>query len=280
MQTLEVVKDNKQTPEYSLIVPFTRDWMVDKWFDWLRTSTPDFAEATEVIAYVDSDNPELLEQIKEQDVGKFGTFKVLFSGKESVGNISVSWRKDRICEVYNHLRLLVNPDSKYVIGIEDDTTIDGSNGITRLVNGIKSNPVIGFYSGVQAGRWVLPYIGAWEVDNLVDPQMITTCEFNQTLKQVDGCGMYAFVTTAELFKAHRFHRHSDSAEIFGPDVNFVMSVKKAGKLAYCDMGLIALHHLADGAIKDPRNMEIEKFFWQKRKGKWERGEDFSWGTGV
>lgn len=262
-------------PTHTIFVPFTRDWFIT---DWLRAfDRLEIPDGSEFVGYVDSDSSELFETLYRyftDEPGNWNGITLYQSGREKLTIPSTAGRRNRITEMLNDSRRLVSKSSSYLIGIEDDTTLlPGS--LIRLLGHLKNNGNVGFAEAVQMGRWNLPMIGAWQVDAVADPHWVTTKDFRVgQVDEIDGGGLYAFATYSRLWRGHDF---TWKWECFGPDVDFVMGIRKKGYQAVCDMGLVAKHHLSDGSVLDPNEAVISRFKWIKNDaGSFVRGGTFAW----
>jgi hypothetical protein len=95
-------------------------------------------------------------------------------------------------------------------------------------------------TGVELGRWGVPYVGAWRADDVSKAKEITSIE-NKTkepcIEEIDGCGLYCALIDAELYKQHEFTIKNG----LGPDVNLGLFLRNKGKKNYIDWSIPVTH---------------------------------------
>jgi hypothetical protein len=145
-------------------------------------------------------------------------------------------RRQRICDVFGLGTELVGA-SELVFVLEDDTDI-GQDFLLRLVDLYDKTPDAGVVSGVECGRWMYRIIGAWDVDDPVDPSKIESVVFRDIdeIQYVCATGFYCCVVRADLFKAGVF-RH----DLLGPDFYFGLDLAAQGFKNVVDWSLRCGH---------------------------------------
>lgn len=135
--------------------------------------------------------------------------------------------RNRIAEIRNVSRETVG-DTDFVFSFEDDTVLP-KQALTTLVksfNKLAESTEVGLVSGVQVGRHGARIIGAFRADSLQFPEEFTTIgkeELRSTV-EVDGAGMYCYLTTTKLYKEAKYGWE----EPVGPDIWYGMLLRLKG----------------------------------------------------
>lgn len=163
---------------------------------------------------------------------------------------SIPDRRRHIANVHNQFRELM-ADTDWIFSIEDDGILP-TDALSRLINVVNNYEKVGIVTGVELGRWGVPYVGAWKVDDIHDVKLVTSIE-NRTLQippveEIDACGLYCALIRADAYKQHIFLAKNG----LGPDVNLGLDLRRGGFNNYIDWG-IPVTHLTDRA---GREMEI------------------------
>ena len=257
-----------QKPKYTLFVPFTRLWFVDRFLiqlNQINLPSQDF----ELVFYNDSDNKELRNTLRQwlvDNCSKYNGAILYTTQNHPLGENDVQEkRRTRIVEMKQKSIRLIN-DTEYVFSLEDDTAIPLDT-FSRLLDTMKDNDNVGVVSGVQQGRHVAKVVGVWRIDPVQDPRVIKTSEFKSPqIEQVEGVGWYCYLTPTELYKnaSYRFE-----AECLGPDVCYSWDLTKAGYKVLVDWSLICPHVTQYGTfIPDKDNVQVVE--WQKQEGSWRK----------
>lgn len=127
----------------------------------------------------------------------------------------------------------------WVFSIEDDGILP-PDALERLIKTVEEKDDLGMVTGVELGRWGVPYVGAWVVDDPEDTKLITSLE-NKTnqpiVEEIDACGLYCALIRADLYKQHHFFAHNG----LGPDVNLGIYLRKQGLKNYIDWCVPVTH---------------------------------------
>lgn len=236
---LDVLKE-PNNPTYSLFIPFTREWMVEDFLNSLDGMKVPLSE-TEFVFYNDTDNRSLqwiLTDYLNEKLPYINGAKVYMSGNRAPTEIDVNIRRERIVAMKNKSKDLI-ADSKFVFCLEDDTFVSDPDALSKLITQISSDETIGFVSGVERGRWGFGIIGAWKMDDYTNPSWVSTLPYKETgIEEVDGAGWYFYVTRTPLYKQadYRFE-----AECLGPDVCYVMDVRRQGYRCLVDWSIPCGH---------------------------------------
>lgn len=166
------------------------------------------------------------------------------------GATTIPQRRWHISALHNQIRKLVHDDVDWIFSIEDDGILP-VNALSWLVHDIQAYPDVGLVTGVELGRWGTPYVGAWKVDDTVNPQQIKSIESKVNVgkvEEIDACGLYCALIRADLYKQHEFN----SKNGLGPDINLALEIKNCGFKNYIDWH-IPVTHLT---IKDNEVLQI------------------------
>lgn len=159
----------------------------------------------------------------------------------NIGNAaSIPDRRKHIANIHNQAKELIS-DADWIFSIEDDGILP-PDALSRLVNIINERSDVGMVTGVELGRWGMPYVGAWNVDNIDDVKVITSLE-NRTLQdptiveEIDACGLYCALIRLDCYKQHVFFVNNG----LGADVNLGIFIRKLGFKNYIDWGIPVTH---------------------------------------
>lgn len=152
---------------------------------------------------------------------------------------SISERRWHIVNIHNQIRELIG-DCDWVFSIEDDGVLP-PEALQRLVKVVKEKDDVGMVTGVELGRWGVPYVGAWKVDDVFEPKLVTSLENHASetpfVEELDGCGLYCALIRADSYKQHTF----DTRNGLGPDVNLGLFLRQQGFNNYIDWGIHVTH---------------------------------------
>lgn len=161
-------------------------------------------------------------------------------------------RRRHISNIHNQFKELIQ-DADWIFSIEDDGILP-SNALERLINIVSEYDNVGMVTGVELGRWGVPYVGAWLVDDINDIQLITSIENKSSepgIEEIDACGLYCALIRADKYKEHIFFNNNG----LGPDVNLGLYLRKQGYNNYIDWS-IPVTHLT---FSDNKEIEITPF---------------------
>lgn len=162
--------------------------------------------------------------------------------------IAIPQRREHIASIHNQARELI-ADADWIFSIEDDGVLP-RDALSRLVHVAKYHDDAGMITGVELGRWGVPYVGAWRVNDVFNTTQVTSMQSHagdDLVEEIDACGLYCALIRADLYKQHTF----DSVNGLGPDVNLGLYIRQCGYTNYIDWG-IPVTHLTKGM-----GMEIE-----------------------
>lgn len=155
---------------------------------------------------------------------------------------TIPQRRWHISAIHNQIRKLVGEDVEWIFSIEDDGILP-VNALSWLVNDVQTRSNVGMVTGVELGRWKVPYVGAWKVDDVNNPQRITSMKNkvgSSLVEEVDACGLYCALIRADLYKLHDFN----SKNGLGPDINLALDIRQCGFQNYIDW-FVPVTHLTE-----------------------------------
>jgi glycosyltransferase involved in cell wall biosynthesis len=166
---------------------------------------------------------------------------------ETVPAFSIHERRWHIVRIHNQARELIG-DADWIFSIEDDGILP-PNALERLVNVVKEKEDVGMVTGVELGRWGVPYVGAWRVDDVANPRKVASLESHASetpfIEELDGCGLYCALIRADKYKEHTF----DTRNGLGPDVNLGLYLRQQGFKNYIDWGIHVTHLTNHGGVE-------------------------------
>jgi glycosyltransferase involved in cell wall biosynthesis len=151
---------------------------------------------------------------------------------------SIPDRRRHIVNIHNHAKELVE-NTDWVFCVEDDGVLP-PNALLDLVGVVNDHKDTGIVTGVELGRWGVPYVGAWIVDNINDVQNVESVENKTsctTLEEIDACGLYCALVRADGYKQHNFFTSNG----LGPDVNLGLYLRQQGFKNYINWGVHVTH---------------------------------------
>ena len=161
---------------------------------------------------------------------------------------TIAERRQHIVNIHNQIGEILE-DCDWVFSIEDDGILP-VNALKQLVSVSKAHKDAGMITGVELGRWGLPYVGAWHVDDVFNPTLVTSLE-NKTkdpiIEEIDGCGLYCALIRADEYKKHQFTTRNG----LGPDVNLGLYLRQQGYENYINWDVHVTH------LTSRMNHEIE-----------------------
>lgn len=150
---------------------------------------------------------------------------------------TISERRRNIARNHNTVREQL-AECDWVWSIEDDGILP-NDALAKLVKLAKKKNV-GMVTGVELGRWGKPYVGAWEVDDVVHPMHVDSLPNKAAeggIEKIDGCGLYCALIRYEGYKNHQFYTTNG----LGPDVNLGLYLRSLGYDNYIDWSIHVTH---------------------------------------
>lgn len=251
-------------PKHTLFIAWTRISFVEQMLNNINGLVLPYKD-TEIVFYVDTDNKELWQRLYNWAVLNqfvYNGICMIKSGNQAPENYSPIPRRERIIKMKEDSKQYISA-SEYVFCIEDDTKVPYLAFPTMLRHFKRRN--VGFVQGVQMGRWGLNVLGAWKLDYLDDPTTIETMPFKGEWVDIDGGGMFCYLTPVELYKSHKYYYWT--AEPGGPDATYGFELRKKGYRCIMDFRLLCDHYTDQGIlIPTPHNIMVAK--WHKRGSQW------------
>jgi glycosyltransferase involved in cell wall biosynthesis len=217
------------------ILPVSRVGYLDRILDSLTKQTykPDA-----LIAILDLYTDEEYLEARNKIVGLPFKHVVCVPSYNTQPAFAISERREHIASIHNQARQLI-ADADWVFSIEDDGVLP-NDALQRLVRVSEARPNAGIISGVELGRWGVPYVGAWRVDNIMQPSQVMSMENHvgeDYVDEIDACGLYCALIRADKYKEHEF----DAKNGLGPDVNLALYLRQSGYQNYIAWAIPVTH---------------------------------------
>lgn len=226
----------------TIVLPVSRPDFLRRIFAQLDLM-PCEQETIDILTYVDGDMM-LFELAQKLTVNsKFKGKNCVFRGKGIANVGSITRRRQRIADIHNEMKQLINP-SDYVFLLEDDT-LPPLTTLERLIKLYSEYPHAGFISAVEIGRWGFEMIGAWTADDVYTPQRLITVPKGEGITKVDAAGLYCCLMKYEIYMKRSFAPFED---MLGPDVQMGLALRQEGYQNYIDYGLKCKHLTKRGEI--------------------------------
>lgn len=229
------------------ILPVSRTKYLDRIIDCLMNQT---VEIESLIVIFDGSDDEFIEvRNKIQQLYIYNKLCVKSTNRRKADTIAE--RRWHIVNIHNQIRELV-VDADWIFSVEDDGILT-DDALEKLISTVSEKEDVGMVTGVELGRWGLPYVGAWRVDDIFNTRKITSLEnrltdgSNVTLESIDGCGLYCALIRADLYKSHEF----DTRNGLGPDVNLGLYIRQNGFDNYINWEVPVTH------LTEKKGQEIE-----------------------
>jgi hypothetical protein len=247
----------------TIVMLVSRSDYLDEVFNSLNELLCDI-HRTNLVVLVDG-IPSLYIDVRNRvQESKFAERLCISYSKKKPPKWNIGARRLRIARLHNELKKHI-PISDYIFGIEDDTLIP-PDALIRLRSVLQHEPNVGISSGVEVGRWGMPYIGAWLVDDINEPRELRTIDLGKSgLQSVDATGFYCFVTRYKLYISHEFSTFERNS--LGADVEFGLSLRKRGYNNYVDWRVICGHFNKRGELLLPDN-GVRNITFKKAKQTW------------
>lgn len=160
-------------------------------------------------------------------------------------------RRWHIVTIHNQIRELIE-DADWVFSIEDDGILP-DNALEELIKVAEEHSDVGMVTGVELGRWGVPYVGAWRVDDIESPKTVTSLNNRAgdsgdiKVEEIDACGLYCALIRADQYKEHKF----DTRNGLGPDVNLGLYLRQQELKNYITWNVPVTH------LTNRRGQELE-----------------------
>lgn len=247
-----------------IVLPISREEHLTKVFNRLELLKCD-RRNTDLIVSIHGDKALVTRAMQLTRDSNFHNQTIVEYKKKKTRTSSPVARRQTIANIHNLIRSSVIGQYDYVFGLEDDTLI-ADNTLQKLTVLASGKPNAGIISGVEVGRWGVPYIGAWKADSVYDTSLLTTVlPFQQAgIEEVDATGLFCFIVKAEYYLNHEFKPYID---VLGADVDFGLALRQQGLQNYIDWSIQCGHINKNGEILYPTK-DIKAVKYQKGKKSW------------
>lgn len=220
------------------ILPVSRIEFLDRVLESLENQS--YEPHTSLLVVVDGSN-ELFVRVhnKVAQIGLEDVLCVKSNNGDDAPTASIPQRRQRIANVHNQIRGLIMDDVDLIFSIEDDGILP-INALSWLVNDMNTRQSVGMVTGVELGRWGVPYVGAWMADDVMNAQKLISIDSKagqSLVEEIDAAGLYCALVRADLYKQHVFT--SDNG--LGPDVNMAIEFRQLGFKNYIDWFVPVTH---------------------------------------
>lgn len=240
-----------------LVLPLTRRWAIDMQAKQLAALNRNSIDL-HLLVNIDTDDfnaSQVIDAFNKYEMTI--PYTIHHTKKFAPQEVRIYARRDRIRDMLTELQATIRKKqldgSEFMFMVEDDTMIE-SAALQRLLAdwreltdaGVK----VGFIEGAQVGRHGIRMIGAWRMDDLENPTVMSTIPFNRgaLFEKIDGGGLYCFITPMQLFLEHTFHWHD---ECFSVDVTYGIELRKKGYTNIIDWSVVAGHADQHGRVLVP-----------------------------
>lgn len=220
----------------NIFVPISREWFLERLFASLETLKCD-REQTNLLVYVDGDSKLFVKARNFTAASKFKERLCIQGKNRAVSHYGIRQRRYRIAKIKNESKDLMK-SGDFVFCVEDDTLVP-PYALDRLLVDYSLHPHAGFIQGVQLGRWGIPYIGAWKVDDPYEPTHLTTVWPGEGLEEIDAGGFFCYLTTIDNYLSVNYEPYGEN--LLGPDVHFGLELRKIGLTNYIDWSINTRH---------------------------------------
>lgn len=194
-----------------------------------------------LLCIVDGD-AKLYTQVRNlvQDTKFNERLTVQFKSSKPVKRFDYIARRNRITAIHNFAKTQVGI-ADYVLLVEDDTIIP-PNTLKTLYTAMSMDPAIVFAEGAEVGRWGIPYIGAWQFDDVYNPTKVTSLSYERAgMEYIDAGGFYCSLIKADIYKSHEFETY----ESLGPDISMGLKLRQKGYQCVIDWSVPCKHMYID-----------------------------------
>ncbi len=247
----------------TIIMPVSRDSFLDKVFKSLEALICD-PHRTNLVVIVDGESDLFVKARNMVQESKFAQRLCVQLGNEKARRWNIGARRIKIAKLHNELKKYI-PESDFIFGTEDDTIVP-PDAIVHLRTNLLHEKNIGLVSGVEVGRWGVPYIGAWIADYVFEPTKLTTVEYKRKgLEFVDATGFYCFIVRYSLYMEHDFKTFDYNS--LGADVEFGLHLRQLGYANVINWAVPCGHLDAGEKLLMP-SKESTKITYTKGKTTW------------
>lgn len=226
-----------------LVLPISRDDFLDDFVTSIELLEC-YQTNVSVLCIVDGDSNLYLKVRNKFLDSKYNeVLTVQYKDNWKPKTYSVLNRRIRISKLHNFAKQYIGDKYKYVMIIEDDTIVP-RDAFKKLYNHYLDKIHAGFIQGIEAGRWGIKYLGAWNINDIYNPTEITSTELLDGLQEVDAGGFYCMLTRADNYMKHDFKGYDYNQ--LGPDVDYGIEMRQLGMQNYTDYSIKCIHKRTDG----------------------------------
>lgn len=212
------------------------------------------------IAQVEDDK-NVLKQIKKQTVQP----DEIFIYVDPAPKIGINTRRRRIVENHSELMFKVKESKPTLVWqLEGDGELT-ENALETLIADYKKLKAkdFGYISGIELGRHGIQAIGAWHFNE--DKTIFKSLDYRaKGIQEVDATGFYCLLAPAKVWLKGITYW---DWQMWGPDVNWSLSLKEQGYKIYCDMD-VKLGHITERGIIHPDNIATENVTFTLINDQW------------
>lgn len=223
---------------------------------------------TSLFVYVDTTDNQFFTEVRNlTEASKFEqSLCVQRKVKTKPPRYAISQRKWRIAAIKNEsTQFILGAD--YVFSIEDDTIVP-RHALKRLLDAYKTHPYAGLIQGAEMGRWGIPYVGAWKVDDIYDTKVFTSMMPDKGVQEIDCGGFYCYLTKYDTYTNHNYEPFDKGG--MGPDVEFGLYLRQQGMRNYIDWSVKCAHYIekTNEPITFDNTQALELQYSKDHRGRW------------
>jgi len=226
--------------QITTILPVSRIEYLDRVLDSLKNQTVKPNSLIVVFDGSDQDYIAVRNKIVSQPFNQVLCVKSL----NGPAVYTIPERRRHIVNIHNQARQLIG-QADWVFSIEDDGILP-SDALDKLCSIARSK--VGIVTGVELGRWGVPYVGAWRADDIYAPTLLTSLMSRSgegVVEEIDACGLYCALIRADIYKSYEF----DISNGLGPDVNLALYARQKGYYNYIHWGIPVTHLTNMGGLE-------------------------------
>lgn len=213
------------------------------------------AGTTNLLVYVDGPDKKLFEHARNKTVGSKFHNRLCVQRQSKLLQHGIDRRRYRIATIKEESKELIG-ECDYVLSLEDDILFP-THTLKTLLKDYAMHPHAGMISGVALGRWHIPHVGAWKVNDLYEPTKVESIlppdPMNQGVQEVDAAGFYCYLTKREYYVEHSYEVFQNT---LGPDVTFSLWLRQHGLKNYVDWSVGCVHYTEPTRKKPSEGISI------------------------
>ncbi len=216
------------------ILPVSRTKYLDKVLESLKNQT---YKPNNLIVIFDGYDKDFIEVRNKVVALEYDNVLCVPSENQNTA-FTIADRRNHIVNIHNQAKEYIG-ECDWIFSIEDDGILP-LDALEKLVKNTTKYDNVGMFTGVELGRWGMPYVGAWHVDNLEEPTVSTSLvsRVNEdAVEELDGCGLYCALIRADMYKEHIFYTRNG----LGPDVNLGLFLRQKDFKNYIDWSIHVTH---------------------------------------